>query len=92
MLCFTRYGSLQIVLSTQCYPKYIGGRSTTEYRKAVKPVCRLQTDIHQLKSQMTKCRGFMEFLHARKTHFSLWEKAAVYPYNNINLENLCDDV
>lgn len=88
MLCFTRYGCPQIVLFSQCYPKYIGGRS----RKAVKPVCRLQTDIHQLKSWMTKHRVFTEFLHARKTHFSLWEKAAVYPYNNINLQNPCDDI
>lgn len=51
-----------------------------------------RTEIHQLKSWMTKRRVFAEFLHARKTHFSLWEKAAVYPYNNINLQNPCDDI
>lgn len=58
MLCFTRYRSLQTVPSTQCYPKYIGGRSTIEYRKAVKPVCRLHNRYTSAQKLDDKTQGF----------------------------------
>lgn len=69
-----------------------GGRSTTEYRRAVKHVCRLHSSYTLAQKLDDKTQVFTEFLHARKTYFSLWEKATVYPYNNINLQNPCDDM
>lgn len=83
--------------SSLCYllsviQSVFGGRSTTEYRRVVKHVCRLHSRYTLVQKLGDKTQVFAEFLRARKIHFSLWEKATVYPYNNINLQNPCDDI